>query len=46
MIVVMPFGHTPKRAECAHSYLVNREFGDDLFNDLIPLIERNFRVNH
>lgn len=41
MIVVMPFGHTPERANA--DMLSNTDFGDDLHKDLIPFVEANFR---
>ena len=41
MIVVMPFGHTPDRANA--DMLANTDFGDDLHNDLIPFVAANFR---
>lgn len=43
MIIVMPFGHTPDRAN-APGMLGNTDFGDDLHKDLIPAIEKNFRT--
>jgi enterochelin esterase-like enzyme len=42
MIIVMPFGHTPDRP--GGNILANTDFGDDLIRDLIPYIEKNFRV--
>ena len=42
MIVVMPFGHTPDRPNA--DMLANTDFGDDLFQDLIPFIKANFRT--
>ena len=44
MIVVMPFGHTPDRADA--NMLTNTDFGDDLHKDLIPFIEANFRTQN
>lgn len=42
MIVVMPFGHTPDRQ--GGDMLNNDDFGRDLFTDLIPYVEANFRT--
>jgi enterochelin esterase family protein len=42
MIVVMPFGHTPERANA--DMLRNSDFGDDLHKDLIPFVEANYRT--
>lgn len=42
MIIVMPFGHTPDRP--GGNILANTDFGDDLIKDLIPYVEKNFRV--
>lgn len=42
MIVVMPFGHTPDRPGV--DLLNNQDFGDDLFKDVIPYVEHNYRV--
>ncbi len=42
MIIVMPFGHTPDRPGA--DMLVNTDFRDDLFKDLIPYVERTFRT--
>jgi enterochelin esterase-like enzyme len=42
MIVVMPFGHTPDRPGA--DMLANMDFGNDLFNDLIPFVEANYRT--
>ncbi len=42
MIVVMPFGHTPERPGA--NVLANTDFGDDLLEDLIPLVESRFRT--
>lgn len=42
MIVVMPFGHT--RFRPAVMTLDNPDFGNDLTQDLIPLVDRSFRT--
>jgi enterochelin esterase family protein len=42
MIIVMPFGHTPDRP--AADMLNNTDFGDDLFKDVIPYIQTNYRT--
>jgi enterochelin esterase-like enzyme len=42
MIVVMPNGHTPDRAEVAS--MNNTDFGDDLHQVLIPLVDGRFRT--
>jgi enterochelin esterase family protein len=42
MIVVMPFGHTPVRP--GTDLLVNKDFGQDFADDLIPYIDANFRT--
>ena len=42
MIIVMPFGHSPEPAPV--NTLPNTAFGDDLTKDLIPYVERTFRV--
>ena len=44
MIVVMPFGHTPNQPNGSDPVYVNADFGDDLFKELIPFIDANFRV--
>jgi enterochelin esterase family protein len=44
MIIVMPFGHTPVRA--GENILENSDFGNDLINDLIPFVDREFRTQH
>jgi enterochelin esterase-like enzyme len=46
MIVVMPFGHTPDRpvADPTAALINNDEFGNDLLQDLMPFVERNFRT--
>ncbi len=44
MIVVMPFGHTPDRPDARVNMLANADFGSDLFDDLMPYVESNFRV--
>lgn len=46
MIVVMPFGHTPDRANASAggNMLANTDFGDDLIEDLIPAIDGQFRT--
>jgi enterochelin esterase-like enzyme len=43
MIIVMPFGHTPDRAN-APDMLGNSDFGNDLLQDLIPFVDGNFRT--
>jgi enterochelin esterase family protein len=42
MIIVMPFGHTPDRP--GGNILANTDFGDDLFRDLVPYVDGNFRT--
>jgi enterochelin esterase family protein len=42
MIIVMPFGHTPDRPGA--DMLANTDFGDDLTQDVIPLVDRTFRT--
>lgn len=42
MIIVMPAGHTPGVA--GPGMLTNQAFGDDLIGDLVPYVERTFRV--
>ncbi len=42
MIVVMPFSHTPDRPGL--DVLDNRDFGNDLHEDLIPYIDSHFRT--
>jgi len=42
MIVVMPNGHTPDRAEVAS--MNNTDFGDDLRQTLIPLVDGRYRT--
>jgi len=42
MIIVMPFGHTPDRP--GGDMLDNGDFGNDLIKDLIPYVEKNYRV--
>ena len=42
MIIVMPSGHTPDRPGV--DLIHNTDFGDDLFKDLIPYVERSFRT--
>jgi len=42
MIIVMPFGHTPPRADA--NMLANTDFGEDLHQALIPYIDSNFRT--
>ncbi len=42
MIIVMPFGHTPDRP--GTDLLANNDFGNDLHNDLLPFVEKNFRT--
>ncbi|MDB5686244.1 MAG: esterase [Rhizorhabdus sp.] len=42
MIVVMPFAHTPDRPGV--NLLINTDFTNDFFKDLIPDVERQFRV--
>lgn len=42
MIIVMPFGHTPPRADA--NMLANTDFGDDLHQALIPHVDGNFRT--
>jgi len=42
MIIVMPFGHTPDRPGV--DMLANKDFGNDLLNDLIPQVEKSFRT--
>jgi enterochelin esterase family protein len=42
MIIVMPFGHTPDRPQ--GDILNNTDFGDDLFKDVIPYVQANFRT--
>jgi enterochelin esterase family protein len=44
MIVVMPFGHTPDRAN-APGMLTNTDFSDDLLKELIPTIDAEFRTS-
>jgi enterochelin esterase family protein len=45
MIVVMPFGHTPVRADAGiGGMLVNTDFGNDLIRDLIPYVDASFRT--
>lgn len=43
MIIVMPFGHTPERAN-APGMLANSDFGDDLLKLLIPAVDAQFRT--
>jgi len=43
MIIVMPFGHTPDRAN-APDMLGNGDFGNDLLQDLVPFVDANFRT--
>ena len=43
MIVVMPNGHTPPRAN-EPGMLENTDFGSDLVEDLIPYVDANFRT--
>ncbi|QZH75234.1 MAG: esterase [Erythrobacter sp.] len=42
MIIVMPFGHTPPRAQA--DMLVNDDFGSDLIDALIPFVDASFRT--
>lgn len=42
MIVVMPFGHTPDRP--GGNMLDDASFGADLFEDVMPYIDANFRT--
>jgi enterochelin esterase-like enzyme len=42
MIVVMPFGHTPPRQGV--NMMVNNDFANDLFKDLIPYVDGHFRT--
>ncbi len=42
MIVVMPAGHTPPKP--GQNILVNTDFGNDLTQDLIPLVDRTYRT--
>lgn len=42
MIVIMPAGHTPRKA--GEDLLNNEAFGNDLIKDLIPIIDRSFRT--
>ncbi len=42
MIIVMPFGHTPPRADA--NMLANTDFGQDLHQALIPHVDANFRT--
>jgi enterochelin esterase family protein len=42
MIVVMPNGHTPDRANA--DILNNQDFGDDFLRDLIPYVDGHFRT--
>jgi enterochelin esterase family protein len=42
MIVVMPNGHTPDRPGA--DILNNRDFGNDLLEDLLPYVEGHFRT--
>ncbi|MXO71992.1 esterase [Alteraurantiacibacter buctensis] len=45
MIVVMPFGHTPQRADAPLAgLLANGDFGADLHQALIPQIDGQFRT--
>ncbi|MFC3101746.1 alpha/beta hydrolase-fold protein [Altererythrobacter lauratis] len=45
MIVVMPFGHTPQRADAPlEAMLANADFGADLHDALIPHIDATFRT--
>lgn len=43
MIIVMPAGHTPPRANPA-PLGANPDFGDDLLKDLVPTIDATFRT--
>jgi enterochelin esterase family protein len=45
MIVVMPAGHTPKVGLAMGAGPEQDPFCQDLLNDIIPFIERNFRVS-
>lgn len=42
MIVVMPAGHTPERAN--GNFLENGDFGSDLIEDLIPYVDAQYRT--
>ncbi len=42
MVIVMPFGHTPDKPNV--NMLVNTDFRDDLFKDLIPYVEAHYRT--
>ncbi|MFC3097465.1 alpha/beta hydrolase [Alteraurantiacibacter palmitatis] len=45
LIVVMPFGHTPQRADAPlEAMLANADFGADLHDALIPHIDATFRT--
>jgi enterochelin esterase family protein len=46
MIIVMPFGHTPAvpGANPITASIDNSVFGNDLFHDLIPYIDANYRT--
>jgi enterochelin esterase-like enzyme len=45
MIVVMPNGHTPDRANANPAYMLqNTDFRDDLLNVVIPYIDKNYRT--
>lgn len=43
MIIVMPAGHTPERAG-GGNMLANTDFGQDLLQRLVPLVDRTFRT--
>jgi enterochelin esterase family protein len=42
MIVVMPFAHTPERPGL--NFLDNGDFGQDLLDNLIPAVDREYRT--
>lgn len=45
MIVVMPAGHTPDRPNASMAnMLVNTDFRDDFFKELIPYVEGHYRT--
>jgi enterochelin esterase family protein len=45
MIVVMPNGHTPERANAGTAnMLLNTDFSDDFLKIVIPYIDRNYRT--
>jgi enterochelin esterase-like enzyme len=47
MIVVMPAGHTPDRPGAGMgNMLVNTDFRDDFFKELIPYVETHYRTSN